>query len=65
MSEVVSAGPNGNPELLTFVRKARGEESHKGGMLVAPGDLGDLCITSWLLGPSDTKACAEAIALTP
>jgi hypothetical protein len=65
MSQVVSAGANGNPDLLTYVRKARGEESHKGGMLVTPGDDGDLCITTWLTGPSNTAACAAAIANTP
>jgi hypothetical protein len=65
MSEVVSAGRNGNPDLLTYVRKARGEESHKGGTLVTPGDDGDLCLTAWLVGPSNTAACASATASTP
>jgi len=65
MSTVVSAGASGNPDLLTYVRKARGEESHKGGMIVTPGDDGDLCLTSWLIGPSNTAACASAIATTP
>jgi hypothetical protein len=65
MSTVVADGKDGNPDLLTYVRKARGEESHKGGMLVTPGDPGDLCITSWLIGPSDTAACATAISTTP
>jgi hypothetical protein len=65
MSEVVAAGANGNPDLLTFVRKARGEESHKGGTLVTPGDTQDLCMTAWLTGPSNTAACANAIATTP
>jgi hypothetical protein len=65
MSAVVAAGRNGNPDLLTYVRKARGEESHKGGMIVTPGDDGDLCLTSWLIGPSNTAACASASATTP
>jgi hypothetical protein len=65
MSAVVQAGPKGNPDLLTFVRKARGEESHKGGMLVTPGDDQDICMTAWLTGPSNTAACASAIATTP
>ena len=65
MSEVVKAGAKGNPDLLTFVRKARGEESHTGGMLVTPGDDGDICMTAWLIGPSNTAACASAIATTP
>ena len=65
MSEVVKAGPKGNPDLLTFVRKARGEEAHTGGTLVMPGDDGDICMTAWLIGPSNTAACASAIASTP
>jgi hypothetical protein len=65
MSEVVAAGPKGNPDLLTYVRKARGEESHKGGVLVTPGDDQDVCFTAWLTGPSNTAACASAIATTP
>ncbi len=51
-----------NPELLTFVRKARGDESHKGGALVVPGDDQDKCMTSWLAGQTDTDACARAVA---
>jgi hypothetical protein len=65
MSAVVSAGSNGNPDLLTYVRKARGEESHKGGQLVEAGDDQDICFTAWLTGPSNTAACATAIATSP
>ncbi len=56
-----------DPELLTFVRKARGDESHKGGALITPGDDQDNCITSWLAGQTDTGACTRAIAppMTP
>jgi hypothetical protein len=50
-----------HPELLTFVRKARGEESHKGGALVAAGDDQDRCITSWLASQTDTDACTRAV----
>jgi hypothetical protein len=50
-----------DPELLTFVRKARGTESHKGGALITPGDAQDKCITSWLAGNTNTTACATAI----
>ncbi len=49
MSAVV-AGHGANPELLTFVRKARGLEAHKGGTLITPGDDQDICITAWLAG---------------
>jgi hypothetical protein len=48
------------PELLTFVRKARGLESHKGGQLITPGDDQDTCITSWLAGTTDIDACRAA-----
>ena len=50
-----------DPELLTFVRKARGQESHKGGALIVQGDDQDRCITSWLAGATDTAACGNAI----
>jgi hypothetical protein len=46
-----------DPELLTFIRKARGEESHKGGTLITPGDPQDICITSWLQGNTDSTTC--------
>src|SRR6202042_1517172 len=61
MSEVV-ASHGADPDLLTFVRKARGEEAHKGGALIMPGDEQAVCITSWLAGATDTIACAGAIS---
>ncbi len=51
-----------NPELLSFVRKARGAEAHKGGALIVPGDAQDVCITSWLSGQTNLKACSDAFA---
>ena len=59
MTEVV-AGRGAEPELLTFYRKARGIESHKGGQLVVAGDPQDVCITSWLAGATNTSACTDA-----
>jgi hypothetical protein len=59
MSAVVQ-GHGAHPELLTFVRKARGLEAHKGGVLIVPGDSQDVCITSWLAGGTDRTACATA-----
>ena len=56
MSTVVS-GQGEHPELLTFVRKARGLEAHKGGVLITPGDPQDVCITSWLAGATNPTAC--------
>ncbi|HEX3772554.1 MAG TPA: hypothetical protein VHV30_16865 [Polyangiaceae bacterium] len=60
MSQVV-ADHGQHPELLTFVRKARGLEAHKGGVLITPGDDQDECICSWLAGQTDTIACANAL----
>ena len=51
-----------DPELLTFVRKARGLEAHKGGTLVVPGDDQDVCMTSWLTGQTNLTACNGAFA---
>jgi hypothetical protein len=59
MSAVV-ADHGANPDLLTFIRKARGEESHKGGTLITPGDPQDACLTSWLQGNTDTANCVLA-----
>ncbi len=64
MSAVVQ-GKGQHPELLTLVRKPRGWDSHKGGVLITPGDDQDNCITSWLAGQTDTNACTQAIANTP
>ena len=59
MSQVVASGGQ-DPDLLTFVRKARGLDSHKGGQLITPGDPQDVCITSWLASKVDKTACANA-----
>lgn len=59
MSAVVE-GRGREPELLTFVRKARGLEAHKGGALVVPGDDQDVCMTSWLAGQTNLTACNGA-----
>jgi hypothetical protein len=64
MSAVVSAAVQGkevHPELLTFVRKARGTENHKGGQLIQEGDDQDTCIVSWLRGNTDPAACGCAL----
>jgi hypothetical protein len=63
MSQVVASG-GADPELLTFIRKARGEEDHKGGTLWKPGSLDDQCATQWLAGASATTAtCKAALGL--
>lgn len=58
-----------HPELLTFVRKARGTEAHKGGQLISEEDVDggpdpqDVCIVTWLEGQTDTQACSDALAV--
>lgn len=64
MSDVV-ANKGAHPEELTFVRKARGQESHKGGYVVTPGDEQDVCITSWLAGTTNVDTCTKALADFP
>lgn len=61
MSDVVALG-GANPEKLTFVRKARGTEDHKGLALWQQGDAADLCVTTWLAGHTDVALCAQALA---
>jgi hypothetical protein len=60
MSQVVQ-DHGANPERLTLIRKARGTETHKGGALVTEGDSQDVCMTSWLAGKTDQKACTAAM----
>jgi len=63
MSYVVSTD-GADPDLLTFVRKARGEEAHKGGQLIDAGDVQDQCVCSWLAGNTNTADCTQAIDTT-
>jgi hypothetical protein len=64
MSAVVS-GKGAHPEFLTFVRKARGDESHKGGKLWSAGDDQDRCVATWLAGAVDMNACTNGLADSP
>lgn len=45
---------------LTFVRKGRGDEAHKGLQRYCAGDSVDRCIQSWLAGAVDEAACFTA-----
>jgi hypothetical protein len=56
------ASGGAQPERLTFVRKARGVENHKGGHLWQVGDPADVCVTSWLAGRTDQASCKTALA---
>jgi hypothetical protein len=53
----VAAAKGSGAEQLTFVRKGRGQEAHKGGSPIAPGDAADRCVLSWLAGSVDTNSC--------
>jgi hypothetical protein len=62
MSQVVASGGQ-NPDLLTFIRNARGEEEHKGGKLWDAGSIEDVCMAQWLSGDSNTPAtCTAALS---
>jgi hypothetical protein len=58
---VVVAEGGREPERLTFIRKARNTEAHKGGQAIGPGDPADACITSWLKSAVDTASCLSAV----
>jgi hypothetical protein len=60
---VASEGQDGgaNPDLLTFIRKARGEEAHKGGTIFLAGSEADSCFTSWLAGSTSVADCQASL----
>ena len=60
LSQVVAEG-GAEPERLTFIRKARGTEHHKGLAPFVAGDSGDTCLTSWLAGKTNTAACQNVL----
>jgi hypothetical protein len=47
----------GDPESLSLIRKARGNERHKGGTQMLRNDPLDLCLVGWVTGKSDLEAC--------
>ncbi|MDI1428736.1 hypothetical protein [Polyangium sorediatum] len=59
LSLVCAEGGN-EPERLSLIRKARGEEAHKGGARIVRGDDADRCLLSWLAAATDEAACARA-----
>lgn len=55
-------------EQLIVIRKARGDEAHKGGAVVKQNSAGDQCIAGWLRGDGAAKvaaACQAAINALP
>ena len=57
----VVAGGGIDAMRLTVVRKGRGDEAHKGGMPIKPGDAADRCVLGWIRSAPDPVACAEAV----
>lgn len=49
------------PERLTLVRKAFGEEEHSGGEVWTPRSDGRACLLGWLAGHVDVETCQRAI----
>ena len=49
------------PDRLSLIRKARGDERHKGGSLMHAGDDLDRCLLSWLAGVVAAGNC-QAVA---
>ena len=64
MRQVVAAKGAGS-DRLTFVRKGRGDEDHKGLKRYCRGDSADVCIQSWLAGGVDADACGRALGVGP
>jgi hypothetical protein len=66
MRDVVKSGGKG-VERLTFVRKARGTEAHKGNQRIKPASDADQCLVTWLATSAggtnvvDTAACSRAV----
>lgn len=56
----VIAGGGVDATRLTVVRKARGDEAHKGGAPIVPGTAADTCILAWIRGAPDNAACLTA-----
>jgi hypothetical protein len=60
MNEVLAEG-GAHASRLTLIQKPRGEQQHKGGILIVAGDAQDRCILSWLASNVDKDACTQAL----
>jgi hypothetical protein len=64
MSEIVAN--HGDPNQLTFMRKAFGAEAHTGGQVFTYGSDADTCLGTWVQGDYDGGAiCSKALAEAP
>jgi len=61
LAAVVAEG-GARPERLTFIRKARGAESHTGGTVFPAGSDGDKCLTLWLAGKGESASCDNSLS---
>lgn len=59
-SQVIAAKGAGVDD-LTVVRKGRGEEGHKGGLLMIRNDDCDACLVGWLSGAPNPDACDRTV----
>jgi hypothetical protein len=48
---------------LLIVGKPLALQTHKGGQVLAPGDPGDVCLESWLIGQYSASACSDAASV--
>jgi hypothetical protein len=60
LQQVIREG-GAQPDRLTFMRKARNHEDHKGGKPIVEGDAADICIQSWLQSHVDADHCRQAV----
>lgn len=60
LQQVIREG-GAQPDRLTFMRKAREHETHKGGKPINDGDQADICLQSWLQSKVSTDACKLAV----
>ena len=60
IQQVIREG-GAKPDRLTFMRKAREHEAHKGGKPITEGDNADLCLQSWLQSQVRGDLCRLAV----
>jgi hypothetical protein len=64
INAVVSPKGKADPSTLTFIRKARLTEKHKGGLIWNQGDAGDQCMIAWLSRLKDLNKDPAALPNT-
>lgn len=68
-TDEVARDPGGQAvNRMLLVKKARGQEGHKGGQVFNAFDESDLCVVGWLRGDAESavaEACQKALARLP